>query len=392
MNTLKIGFDAKRAFYNQRGLGNYSRDTIRILSEQEPGNDYLLFTPKIKNAIDFPLQSNCKIITPSGSSWTTFSSAWRTFGQCKEIKREKLDIYHGLSHELPYGIEKCKVATVVTVHDLIFLKNPELFPFFDRYTFRKKYTKACKTADKIVAISQQTKRDLIEYLNMDEGRIEVVYQGCRPVFKQRLDEEAKKAICLKYNLPSDYMLIVCAIERRKNHEIILKAMHAGKIDLPLVIVGRPSEYKNELIRLITQYKLESNVIFRYPVETADLPAIYQSATLFVYPSLFEGFGIPILEALTSGVPVITSKGSCFEETGGNAACYVAHDDAEELADAIRRITENRELAGQMVEKGDIHAHLFSDESIAKALMAVYRDGRLISKYGSPDIAEKYRRN
>ena len=371
MPPLKIGFDAKRAFYNQRGLGNYSRDTIRILSEQETDNDYLLFTPKIKNAIDFPLASNCKIITPSGSFWPAFSSAWRTFGQCKEIRREKLDIYHGLSHELPYGIEKCNARTVVTMHDLIFLKNPELFPLFDRYTFRKKYTKACQTADKIVAISQQTKLDLIEYLNIDEGRIEVVYQGCRPIFKQRLDKEAKKEVCLKYHLPANYMLVVCAIERRKNHELILKAMHAGKLDLPLVIVGRPSEYKNELIRLITQYKLEKNVIFLYPVETTELPAIYQSASLFIYPSLFEGFGIPILEALVSGVPVITSKGSCFEETGGNAACYVSHDNAEELADAIRQITEKDELAGQMVEKGHLHATLFSDESIAKSLMEVY---------------------
>ena len=369
--TLRIGFDAKRAFYNRRGLGNYSRDVIRILSEQENENDYLLFTPSLKNAIHFPLSSQCRIITPSGLFRTAFSSAWRTFGQCKEIREEKLDIYHGLSHELPYGIEKCNVRTVVTMHDVIFLKQPELYPFVDRHVYRKKYTTACQKADKIVAISQQTKCDLIEYLNIDERRIEVVYQGCHPVFKKRFDETFKKAVLQKHDLPDQYMLIVCAIERRKNHELILKAMQAGKLDLPLVVVGRPSEYKNELLRLISRYQLEQKILFRYPVETEELAAIYQSASLFLYPSLYEGFGIPILEALVSEVPVITSKGGCFTETGGDAACYVSHDDAEELADAIGRITENRALASQMVEKGRIHAALFSDEHIAESLMAIY---------------------
>ena len=370
---IRIGFDAKRAFYNQRGLGNYSRDVIRILSKHVNDNDYLLFTPNMKNAINIPLSSSCRIIKPSGSFWTAFPSAWRTFGQCKEIREEKLDVFHGLSHELPYGVEKCNVRTVVTMHDVIFLKHPELFPLFDRHSFRTKYTRSCRIADKIVAISQQTKRDIIEYMNIDERRIEVIYLGCHPVFKQRLKEETKREVRVKYDLPTNYMLIVCAIERRKNHELILKAMYTGKLDLPLVIIGRPSDYKKELIRLISQYNLEQKVFFRYPVDTEELPAIYQSATLFIYPSLYEGFGIPILEAQVSGVPVITSKGGCFEEAGGDAACYVSNEDVDELAVAIRRITDNRELAAQMAEKGRHHATLFSDERIAQSLMAIYEN-------------------
>jgi len=368
---MKIGFDAKRAFYNKRGLGNYSRDTIRILSEQKPGNEYFLFTPKTENAINFPLESNCKIIKPSSFLSGKFPSLWRTFGQCREIQQEKLDIYHGLSHELPYKIGKCNVRTIVTMHDVIFLKNPELFPPFDRYSFRKKYTRSCRIADKIIAISKQTKCDLIEYMGIDARKIEVVYQGCNPIFKQLVSEEMRKNVLSKYNLPSGYMLIVCAIEKRKNHEIILKAMHAGQIGIPLVIVGRPSAYKKELLQLISEYKLDEKVIFLHDVETSELPAIYKSAALFVYPSLFEGFGIPILEALTSGVPVITSKGSCFEETGGKAARYIAHDDAEELADAICEITGNNTLAQQMITEGYLHAELFSDENIANSLMRVY---------------------
>ena len=371
--SLKIGFDAKRAFYNKRGLGNYSREAIRILSELKPDNDYFLFTPKTENAIKFPLKSNCKIIKPSGL-YAKFPSLWRTVGQCKEIRQEKPDIYHGLSHELPCGIEKCNIRTIVTMHDVIFLKHPELFPLLDRYSFRKKYKRSCQVADKIIAISKQTKCDLIEYMGIDEKKIDVVYQGCNPIFKQPVPEETRKNILSKYSLPSNYMLIVCAIEKRKNQEIILKAMHVGEINIPLVIIGRPSAYKNELLQLISKYGLQEKVIFLHDIETAELPAIYQSAKLFVYPSLFEGFGIPILEALTSGVPVITSKGSCFEETGGKAARYVANDDAEELADAIREITGNKALAQQMIMEGNLHAELFSDENIANSLMRIYNYG------------------
>jgi hypothetical protein len=134
---MRIGIDAKRAFFNSRGLGNYSRDTIRILTQKESENQYFLYSPKKELKIDFAYnRDNSEICTPEG--WhSNFSALWRTRFVCDDIRRDRLDIYHGLSHELPYGIEKTGVRSVVTMHDLIFLKNPELFPFFDRYTFKK---------------------------------------------------------------------------------------------------------------------------------------------------------------------------------------------------------------------------------------------------------------
>jgi len=371
-DKLKIGLDAKRAFYNCRGLGNYSRDTIRILSEQKAENEYFLFTPKTKNAINFPLQPNCKIISPTGLLSVRVPSLWRTFGQCQEIRENKLDIYHGLSHELPHSIKKRNVRTVVTMHDLIFLKHPELFPFFDRYLFQKKYLRSCLIADRIIAISQETKNDLIEYLSIKEQKIDVVYQGCNPLFRQPVSEEEKKRVGLKYSLPSAYLLIVCAIEKRKNHELIINAMYRGKLDIPLVIVGHPSDYQKELLLLVSKYKLEKQVIFLHHVETSELPAIYQLATLFLYPSFSEGFGIPILEALTSGIPVIASNAGCLKEAGGNAALYVSSHEPEELVNAIRSILENKTLSDQMIAEGMLHSSLFSDENIADTLMQTYR--------------------
>lgn len=366
---MKIGFDAKRAFFNNRGLGNYSRDTIRILTTEVPQNDYFLFTPKTKGGRSFE-RGESTVVAPSSFFSKTFSSLWRTTGCSSDVKRLGLDIYHGLSNELPYGLPK-DTATVVTIHDLIFLKNPELYPFFDRYTFRKKYVRSCEVADRVVAISQETKKDLVELVNVDENKVDVVYQGCSPIFSQKVDEETKEAVRQRYSLPSAFMLIVCAIEKRKNHELILEAMHIGQIDIPLVVVGRPSAYKDELMQLIQKYGLEKRVIFLHQVPMEDLPVLYRLATLFVYPSHFEGFGIPILEAMTCQTPVITSTGSCFEETGGTAACYVDSHNAADLSAAIERILTDSQLAEKMVQAGNLQAAKFSDASIAKAMTDVY---------------------
>jgi glycosyltransferase involved in cell wall biosynthesis len=367
----RIGFDAKRFFYNTRGLGNYSRDTVRILSSLQPDNEYFLFTPKIKNALPVSVASNCQIIQPKDLFYKNFSSLWRTYEECREINRLKLDIFHGLSHELPMGIEKAATRSVVTMHDLIFLKFPQLYHPIDRELYKRKYLRSCKTADKIIAISEQTKRDLIEFTDLSEKKIEVVYQGCSPIFRQVASEEKLQHVKRKYHLPQNYLLNVGTVEKRKNQELIIQAMAYGKLDIPLVILGKQTEYINQLKILISKHKLESSVIFLTDVQTEDLPAIYQLSSIFVYPSLFEGFGIPILEALSSRVPVITSKGSCFEETGGKGSCYINHKDAEELTAAINDILGNPEKRQKMVEAGLIHANQFTDEHISHSLIAVY---------------------
>lgn len=371
---MKIGFDAKRAFFNSRGLGYYSRDVIRLLSQYQPDHQYFLYTPKTKGAIEFSHNTqNCQTITPSGCySVGPLPSLWRTRGICSDIRKEQLDIYHGLSHELPYGIEKTGARSVVTMHDLIFLKNPELFPLFDRYSFRKKYIHGARIANRIIAISEETKKDLINYLGEKEERIDVVYQGYNAVFRNPVTEEMKAAVKCKFNLPDHFMLIICAIERRKNHELILKAMRNPQVDLPLVIAGNPSEYKETLLSIIHEYHLEKKVLFIGHIDSVDLPTLYQLADLFVYPSLFEGFGRPILESLVMGTPVITSKGSCFKETGGEAAQYVSCDDDEELAHAIIKVMTDTNFRQSCIEEGYRHAAKFSDENIASKLMETYK--------------------
>lgn len=369
---MRIGFDAKRAFYNNRGLGNYSRDLIRILSDYQPDNEYFLFTPKTRNAIQTSFPTNCESIQPLGAFYRRFPSLWRSYGQCKEIKDLHLNIFHGLSHELPIGIEHTKARSVVTMHDLIFYQFPELYPWIDRQLYKSKYFRSCRVADKIIAISEQTKKDLIDLAGIDEQKIEVVYQGCNPVFQTILSQEQLLSVQKKYNLPSQYLLNVGAIEKRKNQELIVKALAHGNLDIPLVILGRPTEYIEELKTLIAHHHLESSVLFLTNIPTEDLPAIYQLSSIFVYPSLFEGFGIPILEALNSKIPVITSNGSCFKETGGEESRYINTDNIEELSFTIKDLLNHADKREKMVEAGLTHAALFTDERISDSLMSVYK--------------------
>lgn len=368
---MRIGYDAKRLFCNHRGLGNYSRDLIRILNEYYPENQYDLYTPKIK--IDVPVNPrNTHIIQPSGIYKILPSSVWRSVGLKSEIKQMGDEIFHGLSQELPIGIEKLAVKKVITFHDAIFIRYPELYPSSYRKVFTMKNMQSCKIADRIIAISEQSKRDAIDFFHADPAKIDVVYQGCNNIFRQKFTSDEIHQVKIKYNLPSDYLLFVGAIEPRKNIAAILQAIYREKVEVPLIVVGRRTDYAQELLKLIAELGLSRQVYFLHNVETKDLPILYQLAQLFVYPSIFEGFGIPILEALCSQTPVITSTGSCFEETGGANSLYVNPQNAEEIGVAIQTVLTDSTLQNTMKRKGLLFSEKFTDDKIADRLMITYR--------------------
>lgn len=369
---MRIGFDAKRAFNNTRGLGNYSRDLIRIMLEHYPNNAYFLYSASEKIRFISELVGNASIVHPQNAVWNTFPSVWRSFGIPFQYEAKELDIFHGLSNEIPMNLTKRKTKTVLTMHDLIFLKMPELYNIPDRILYRKKYLGSCERADAVIAISEQTKKDLIEFTQMDENKISVIHQGCNPIFYQEVHQEAIKRVKEKHQLPEQYFLTVGAIEARKNHGLIVEALKISKIDMPLVIIGRPSgDGLIQLQKLISDHHLQDQVLIRQQIPTEDLPAIYHAAALFVYPSLYEGFGIPLLEALNCGVPVIGSKGSCLEEAGGPSSKYIDPYNAEELADTMTQICSNNELRNQMIQDGYQHTMKFSDQVIASKINDLY---------------------
>jgi glycosyltransferase involved in cell wall biosynthesis len=380
---MNIGFDAKRAYHNQTGLGHYSRTLIHSLAKHYPDHEYFLFNPKSSSLFQFT-EENVHEVLPHTFPSTVLSSAWRSSWVKKDLKKLKIDIYHGLSHEIPIGIQKSGIKSLVTIHDLIHERFPEQYKAVDVKIYQKKFRYACEHADKIIAISEQTKKDIIEFYKVTPSKIEVTYQSCNPAFGIQLSEEEKNTVQRRYNLPPEFFLYVGSVIERKNLMNVCKAMFIKRdhSNIPLVVIGSGGKYKQKVKDFIKQNKLESKIIFLSEQPSAraskqfqnaeDLPAIYQSAIAMIYPSFYEGFGIPVLESFWSRLPVITSNVSSLPEVGGNAAFYVNPQSAEEMAAAMKKIYEDKTYANEMREKGWQHAQKFTQQRCADAVMNVYK--------------------
>jgi Glycosyltransferase len=383
---MHIAFDAKRAFQNQTGLGHYSRTLIQALIKGYPDDMYYLMAPKPNNSFTVKAMPNATVISPTGLS-KKISAIWRVLGMKRDLERLHVDLYHGLSNEIPFGIQNTDVRSVVTIHDLIFERYPKQYSRFDNWMYRTKFRNACKHADKIIAISQQTKQDIVDLYGTSPDKIRVCYQSCNPIFEHLLNDQQKETIRHKYSLPEKYFLYVGSIIERKNLLNICKALHElkGKLNIPLVVIGNGdgTGYKKQVQDYIAQAGLQRSVIFLSDNEhtrndpgyrtSYDFPGIYQLATAMVYPSTFEGFGLPVLEALWSKLPVITSNTSCLPETGGDAALYVDPGSVPEMADALYKVATNDSLRHEMREKGIRHAQLFKPDICARRVMDVYKE-------------------
>lgn len=368
---MRIGYDAKRAFLNERGLGNYSRNVINMMAKSFPENEYMLFTPKYNEKHHDLLMDNTKAIMPHGI-YKIMPSVWRTRGMVSDIEKQKVDVYHGLSHEIPYGIEKTKARTVVTMHDVMFLQFPELYNYWDRKLYKKKYLHSCDIADKVIAISEQTKKNLLMYAGVEENKIEVVTQACNPIYTRKCDEEEKRKVRERYKLPSQFILTVSAVEKRKNQKKIVEAMAEGKIDIQYVIVGRDSSYSDEIRQYAEEKGITDKVMFLSGVPDDDMPAIYQMAMAFVFPSLYEGFGAPLVEAMTSEIPMLCSRGECFTETVGDTALMADSQNTEEWIYNIDKILNSSELRRDLVTKANEFRKRYSEEYIAERTMNIYK--------------------
>ena len=372
---MNIGFDAKRFFLNRTGLGNYSRSTVSLLHKFHPEHSYHLYTPKTGepgNGVSCP--ADLAVHTPP-SACRHFGGLWRTALLSRDLKRDNLDIFHGLSHELPLGIRQTKIRSVVTMHDLIFMRYPELYGFLDARIYAAKYRRSCREADLVIAISEQTSRDVQEFFGIPQSKIRVVYQTCDPAFRAPVPEEELRRIRAEWTLPETFILYVGSLIERKNGLGLLQALSLLPEEkrVPLIMVGRGREYKKRLIQASAKLGIAHLVRFLDTVPFRDLPGLYRLATLFVYPSRFEGFGIPILEALCSNTPVITSTGSCFAEAGGDAALYTDPDRPIELARAMDRTLSDSTLRDTMRAAGRVHIEQFFDKTVADNLMQVYRE-------------------
>lgn len=354
---MRVGFEAKRYFHNRTGLGNYARFVVNALasSGQVEGVLYTNQAASVPIPPGFSVASNPKL-----------GSVWRSGLQWTQWKKDGIELYHGLSNELPFGSPATKVPMVVTIHDLLFIKHPELYGWADRWMYRIKTQYACRVAEHIVAISQQTKNDLIELLGVDAAKISVIYQGCDARFSQPVTQNTVDAVVRKYALiPQNYVICVGTIEPRKGQETLIRSMPHW--DGQLCLVGRgKAERVNQLKQLALQMQVQNRVVFLDGVADDELPALYRGATVMAYPSRDEGFGIPIIEALTCQTPVITTDRPALREAGGDAAGYVPNLDPETWGNAIAN--------GQFgeIDRASAHLEKFRPETIARQLNQLYR--------------------
>ena len=365
-----VGFEAKRVFENHSGLGNYGRNTIDLLAKYYPENRYKLFAQKKTDLFTMP--DSAEIIKPRTRITNYFSSYWRFHLISKLLKKNKIDVFHGLSHLIPFGLDKTGIPSVSTVHDLIFLRFPEFYKKIDRKLYFSLAKGSCVRASKILAISQATKEDIVHYLGIAPEKIEVIYQSCNNQFYEKVDETQKNAVRQKFNLPEQFILCVGTIEQRKNQLALLKGVVNAKLDIPVVFLGRPTDYKKLLDEFILESGIRKQLIFLHYTTTDELQAIYQMAEIMVYPSFFEGFGLPVLEAQASGCAVITSNISSLPEAGGNGAVYVNPNDSEQIGYEINKLLTDSKLKNDLILRGNANSLLFKDHIVADNLMRLYR--------------------
>jgi len=379
---MNIAFDAKRFFHNRTGLGNYSRTLVQGLAEGYPKHEYFLCNPKRSTAFIKPAAANVHELLPSAFTHKLLPAAWRSAWVSQDLQRLHINLYHGLSHEIPITLTTPGIPSVVTMHDLIFERYPAQYKKADIYIYRKKFNYACTNANRVIAISEATKSDLVECYGVDPLKIDVCYQSCDPAFNAAVPTHTKEALRQQLRLPANFFLYVGSVLERKNLLNICKALPqlSGLAAIPLVVVGAGRQYQQTVQAWLQASNLSNRVLFltgSAPFTAAlqtpqTMAAIYQMATALIYPSLAEGFGIPILEAMASRVPVITSNVSCMPETAGPAALYLSPGSPDEIAAAMTRIATEPELRIQLVQEGITQAAKFSLKSCTAAVMDVYK--------------------
>lgn len=365
---MKIAIDASElANRREDGTQIYLHNALKYISETDQKNQYFLYyqdnPKKLIKADNFQ-----HIVKPWPIYWTQSRLPFLLF-------KEKPDILFMPIQTLPF-LMPASLKTVVTIHDLAFLMYPETFPTIDRLKHRLFAWHAIKRADKIITISESTKKDIIRFYNVKPEKIQIVYHGYdayifRP-FQNEKDCAIIEQVKTKYRITKPYILYVGALQPRKNILGLIKAFEIlGKTDYQLVVAGGKAWLYDELFNYVKQSPLRENIIFTGRFETEELPALLWGSEVFVYPSFYEGFGLPVIEAMACGTPVVTSNTSSLPEVAGDAAVLINPDKPEEIKEAVKKILEDKVWKEKLIQDGFANVARFSWKKCARETLSVF---------------------
>ena len=365
---MRIGVDARSLAVVKSGVGYYVSSILKQLSNIDQTNEYYLYAPcPLSTMLSNHSNIHQRIVQSRFGNW------WMQMIVPRLLEQDQIDVFWGGGFVIP--LRGSRVKKVVTIHDFVFAKFPDMLPAQQVFHLKHGVPLYVSKADHVLVDSDSTARDLRAICKCPANKITVTHLAARDTFFRTHTKQEIHTVLTRYRLSPGYLLFVGTIEPRKGVDTILKALALYKrkngVTPPFVAVGQIGWKVKAIPDLVRQLDLEEHVYFLEYVPDEDLPALYQGAKLLVYPSLYEGFGLPVAEAMASGIPVITSTASSLPEVGGDAAKYIAAGNETELVIALEEIINNPLVAAEMVKQGHNHVRSFSWQTTAEKTLAVF---------------------
>ncbi len=365
---MRIAIDARKL--RDYGIGTYVRNLLKQLARQDDRTEYVLLCREIDRELVSELGPNFRTVMESAPAY----SIREQFSVPLDLRRERVALFHAPHYVLP-PLTPCR--SVVTIHDCIHLRFPQYLPSRIGYAYaRASLWTATHRAAKVITVSEASKRDILLYFRVPESRIDVIYNAIDDRFWQEPAADDIGRVRERYQLHAPFILYAGNIKPHKNLERLIEAFHILRQeealkDVQLLIIGDEISKYATLRRAVHRHKLHKHVRFFGFVPDQTLAALYRLADVFVFPSLYEGFGLPPLEAMASGTPVITSNVSSLPEVVGDAALMIDPYEPEAIADAIRRVLGDAELRATLRSRGLARAREFSWERSIRRVRQIY---------------------
>lgn len=371
---MHIAIDGRMG-HTRVGMGVYVRGIVSNLGKIDKENEYFIILNKGKDDNFVPLQDNFhKIFTDITYSDYLRRDLWEQVYLPYLLNKNRIDIYHGTNYSLPLF---ANVKKVLTIFDMISFLSPRWYKPLSRYRVQKLIHLSSRTADKIITGSENSKKDIIRILGIPEEKIKVIYIGIEEEYKIINDESKLNFVKAKYGISKKFILHVGSMNPRKNISRLIEAYSMLPFELldeyQLVLAGGKGWRSYEIFDKISKMGLNDQVVVTGFVEDDDLPLLMNAADLLVFPSLYEGFGIPPLEAMACGTPVVASNTSSIPEVVGNAALLFDPYNVEEMSSSIYKVLTDEKLKNDLIQKGLEHVKLFSWDKAVKETLKVYNE-------------------